>query len=48
MKNPQNPPILPLSFLTKIKLKHKGDEVHAHFEALPAELFPWAANRKFP
>jgi hypothetical protein len=48
MKNPQNPPMLPLSFLTKIKLKHKGDEVHAHFEALPAELFPWAANRKFP
>jgi len=48
MKNPQNPPMLPLSFLTKIKLKHKGDEVHAHFEALPAELVPWAANQKFP
>lgn len=48
MKNPQNPPMLPLSFLTKIKLKHKGNEVHAHFEALPAELFPWAANQKFP
>jgi hypothetical protein len=48
MKNPQNPPMLPLSFLTKIKLKHKGEEVHAHFEALPAELFPWAANQKFP
>ena len=48
MKNPQNPPMLPLSFLSKIKLKHIGDEVHAHFEALPAELFPWAANRKFP
>ena len=48
MKNPQNPPMLPLSFLTKIKLKHFRDEVHAHFEALPAELFPWAANQKFP
>jgi hypothetical protein len=48
MKNPQNPPMLPLSFLTKIKLKNKGNEVHAHFEALPAELFPWAANQKFP
>ena len=48
MKNPQNPPLLPLSFLTKIKLKNKGNEVHAHFEALPAELFPWAANQKFP
>ena len=48
MKNPQNLPMLPLSFLTKIKLKHKGEEVHAHFEALPRELFPWAANQKFP
>ena len=48
MKNPQNPPMLPLSFLTRIKLKHKSDEVHAHFEALPRELFPWAANQKFP
>jgi hypothetical protein len=48
MKNPQNPPMLPLSFLTKIKLKNKGNEVHAHFEGLPAELFPWAANQKFP
>lgn len=48
MKNPQNPPMLPLSFLTKIKLKHKGGKVHAHFEALPRELFPWAANQKFP
>jgi hypothetical protein len=48
IKNPQNPPMLPLSFLSKIKLKNKGNEVHAHFEALPAELFPWAANQKFP
>jgi hypothetical protein len=48
MKTRQTPPMLPLSFLTKIKLKHKGDEVHAHFEALPRELFPWAANQKFP
>ena len=48
MKNPQNPPILPLSFLTKIKLKHIRDEVHAHFEALPAELFPGQRIRNFP
>jgi len=46
MKNPQSPPAVPLSFLNKIKLKNKGNEVHAHFEAIPAELFPWAANQK--
>lgn len=46
MKNPQSPPAVPLNFLNKIKLKNKGNEVHAHFEAIPAELFPWAANQK--
>jgi hypothetical protein len=48
MRNPQSPPMLPLNFLNKIKLKNKGNDVFAHFEALPAELFPWAANQKFP
>ncbi len=46
MRNPQSPPAVPLNFLNKIKLKNKGNEVHAHFEAIPAELFPWAANQK--
>ena len=48
MKNPQVQLAVPLNFLNKIKLKHQGNEVHTHFEALPAELFPWAANKKFP
>ena len=48
MKNPQNQAMLPLSFLTKIKLKNEGNQVYAHFEALPTELFPWAVSKKFP
>jgi hypothetical protein len=48
MKNPQSPPTVPLNFLSKIKLKNIGNEVHAHFEATPAEVFPKAANLKWP
>ncbi len=48
MKNPQAVSLLPMSFLNKIKVKHEGMEASVHFEALPAELFPWAANKKFP
>lgn len=48
MRDPRTKPLLPLSFLNAIKLKHQGNEVLAHIEALPAELFPWAANKKFP
>ena len=48
MRDPRTKPILPLSFLNSIKLKHQGNEVLAHIEALPAELMPWAANKKFP
>jgi len=48
MKNPQSPPMIPLNFLNKIKLKNQGNEVLAQFEALPAELFPRPANLKWP
>ena len=48
MRDPRTKPLLPLSFLNAIKLKHQGNNVLAHIEALPAELMPWAANKKFP
>lgn len=48
MKDPLAKPDLPLDFLNKIKLKHQDKEVFVHFEASPAELFPWVANKKFP
>ena len=48
MKNPKVQPDLPLEFLNKIKLKHQGNDVLIDLAAAPAELFPWAANKKFP
>jgi hypothetical protein len=48
MRNPQSPPAVPLNFLNKIKLKNIGKEVHAHLEAVPAELFPKSANLQWP
>ena len=48
MKNPKVQPAVPLEFLNKIKLKHQGNDVLIELSAAPAELFPWAANKKFP
>ncbi|MEK9772400.1 MAG: hypothetical protein VW576_02435 [Opitutae bacterium] len=48
MRDPRTQPMFPLSFLNAIKLKHQGNEVLVHVEALPAELFPWVPNKKFP
>ncbi len=48
MKNPKVQPVLPLHFLNQIKLKHQKNDVLIHFAATPKELFPWAANKKFP
>ena len=48
MKNPKVQPVLPLHFLNQIKLKHQKNDVLIHFAATPEELFPWAANKKFP
>ena len=48
MKNPKMQPVLPLHFLNQIKLKHQKNDVLIHFAATPEELFPWAANKKFP
>lgn len=48
VKNPKVQPALPLEFLNKIKLKHQGNDVLIDLAATPAELFPWAANKKFP
>lgn len=48
MKNPQAKPLIPLNFLNRIKLKHDGNNILIHLEALPVELFPWAVDRKLP
>ena len=48
MKNPRAQPDLPPHFLNQIKLKHQKNDVLIHFSATPVELFPWAANKKFP
>ena len=48
IRDPRAEILLPLSFLNKIKLKHLENDVLVHFDGMPAELFPWAANKKFP
>jgi hypothetical protein len=48
LKDPGAKTAVSLDFLNRIKLKHQQIDVLVHVEASPAELMPWAANKKFP
>jgi hypothetical protein len=48
LKDPTAQTAVSLDFLNRIKLKHQEADVLVHVEASPAELIPWATNKKFP
>ena len=48
LKDPAAQTAVSLDFLNRIKLKHQEANVLVHVEASPAELMPWASNKKLP